>query len=80
LTPENAYTAELLDGLYKYAVLYGLALVMTAVIQTLQEQLDLYHAIFVMQITFSLEFVYAYGTFFIPSDYHSRGADRVGVR
>ena len=61
LTPENAYTTDLLDGLYKNSVLYGLALVMTAVIQALQTQLDLYHAIFVMQIIFSLDFVYAYG-------------------
>jgi len=50
-----------LDGLYKSSILYGLSLVMTVVIQTLQEQLDLYHAIFVMQIIFSLDFVYAYG-------------------
>ncbi|KAI0287344.1 hypothetical protein BC826DRAFT_1108519 [Russula brevipes] len=54
-------TTELLDELYKSSVLYGLSLVMTAVIQTLQGQLDLYHAIFVMQITFSLNIVYTYG-------------------
>ncbi|KAI0298815.1 hypothetical protein BC826DRAFT_996738 [Russula brevipes] len=46
-------TAELLDELYKSSVIYGLSLVMAAVIQTLQGQLDLYHAIFVMHITFS---------------------------
>jgi hypothetical protein len=68
LTPENECTTELLDGVYKNAVLYGLALVMTAVIQTLQKQLDLYHAIFVMQIIFSLDFVYAYGAVCITSD------------
>ncbi|KAI9458432.1 hypothetical protein BJY52DRAFT_1269749 [Lactarius psammicola] len=61
LIPENKITTELLDGLYENAVFYGLALVLTAVIQTLQHQLDLYHAIFVMQIIFSLDFVYAYG-------------------
>ncbi|KAI9455211.1 hypothetical protein F5148DRAFT_1226572 [Russula earlei] len=59
LTPETA--TELLDGLYKNSVLYGLGLVMTAVIQTFQEQLDLYHAIFVMQIIFCLNLVYEYG-------------------
>jgi hypothetical protein len=68
LTPENEYTTELLDGVYKNAVLYGLALVMTAVIQTLQKQLDLYHAIFVMQVLFSLDFVYAYGAVRNTSD------------
>ena len=60
LAPEREYTNELMDGLYKNSIIYGLGLVMTAVIQTLQEQLDLYHAIFVMQIIFSLNFVYAF--------------------
>ena len=50
-----------MDGLYKNSVINGLSLVITAVIQTMQKQLDLYHAIFVMQIIFSLNFVYAYG-------------------
>ena len=68
LIPENEYTTELLDGVYKDAVLYGLALVMTAVIQTLQKQLDLYPAVFVMQIIFSLDFVFAYGAVCIISD------------
>jgi hypothetical protein len=66
LIPENGRTTELLDGLYKNAVLYGLGLVLTAGIQTLQKQLDLYHAIFVMQIIFSLDFVYAYGAACVP--------------
>ncbi|KAI0246904.1 hypothetical protein BJV78DRAFT_92394 [Lactifluus subvellereus] len=61
LIPENEHTAELMNRLYENSVFYGLALVMTAVIQTLQEELDLYHAIFVMQIIFSLNFVYEYG-------------------
>jgi ABC-type uncharacterized transport system permease subunit len=61
MIPETPRTTELLDGLYQNSILYGLSLVITAVIQTLQEQLDLYHAIFVMQIIFSLNFVYAYG-------------------
>ena len=59
--PETERTTDLLDGLYQNSVFYGLGLVITAVIQTLQKQLDLYHAIFVMQIIFSLDFVYAYG-------------------
>jgi hypothetical protein len=63
LTPENGNfdTGELLDGIYKNSVINGLSLVITAIVQTLQKQLDLYHAIFVMQIIFSLNFVYAYG-------------------
>jgi len=61
MIPETTRTTELLDGLYQNSVFYGLSLVITAVIQTLQEQLDLYHAIFVMQIIFSLNFVYSYG-------------------
>jgi len=61
LIPENERTTEVVNDLYENAVFYGLALVLTAVIQTLQEQLDLYHAIFVMQIIFSLNFVYDYG-------------------
>ena len=61
ITPENGHTDELLDGLYKNSVINGLSLVITAVIQTIENQLDLYHAIFVMQIIFSLNFVYGYG-------------------
>jgi hypothetical protein len=78
-TPEDEHTSELLDGLYKSSILYGLSLVMTVVIQTLQEQLDLYHAIFVMQIIFSLDFVYAYGAVCVPFDHHARKADGVGA-
>ncbi len=61
LIPEIKFTTELLDGLYENSVFYGFALVITAVAQTMQHKLDLYHAIFVMQIMFSLNFVYAYG-------------------
>jgi len=61
LIPETELMTELLDGLYENSVFLGLGLVITAVVQTLQNQLDLYHAIFVMQIIFSLDFVYAYG-------------------
>jgi len=63
----NGHTDELLDGIYKNSVINGLSLVITAVIQTMEEQLDLYHAIFVMQIIFSLNFVYAYGMFWTYS-------------
>jgi hypothetical protein len=75
LTPETKYTAELLDGIYKTSVLYGLGLVMTAIIQTFQNQLDLYHAIFVMQSIFSLNFVYEYGKDLHPLERHSQHAD-----
>jgi hypothetical protein len=54
-----------LDGLYKNSIIYGLGLVVSAVIQTLQDQLDLYHAIFVIQIIFSLDFVYAFSMCFL---------------
>ena len=59
--PETELTTELLDGLYENAIFLGLGLVITAVIQTIQGQLDLYHALFVMQIIFSLDFVYGFG-------------------
>ena len=52
--PEAASTTELVRMLYKNSVYYGLALVFTAVIQTGQGKMDLYHALFVMQIIFSL--------------------------
>jgi hypothetical protein len=71
-------TAELLDELYKSSVLYGLSLVMAAVIQTLQGQLDLYHAIFVMQITFSLNIVYTYGMVRIRSTMLIENIDGMG--
>jgi len=73
LIPETELTTELLDGLYENSVFLGLGLVITAVIQTIQGQLDLYHAIFVMQIIFSLDFVYAYG---MRRFSHSRNALR----
>ena len=61
LLPETKLTTELLDGLYENTIFLGLGLVISAVIQTIQGQLDLYHAIFVMQIICSLDFVYVYG-------------------
>ena len=84
LTPENGRTDELLDGLYKNSVINGLSLVITAVIQTIEKQLDLYHAIFVMQIIFSLNFVYGYGMICICSSIDfktlTRRWDGVGQR
>ncbi len=67
LTPENGRTDEFLDEIYKNSVINGLSLVITAVIQTMEKKLDLYHAIFVMQIMFSLNIVYAYGMICIYS-------------
>jgi hypothetical protein len=61
LTPKNKYTTDLLDGLYKSAILYGLALNITAVIQAVQNQMDLYHALYVMYNLISLEFAYVCG-------------------
>ena len=76
ITPENGHTDELLDGLYKNSVINGLSLVITAVIQTIEQQLDLYHAIFVMQILFSLNFVYGYGMAYIYSSINSETLTR----
>ncbi|KAI9435552.1 hypothetical protein H4582DRAFT_1970342 [Lactarius indigo] len=52
---------ELLDSLYLNAVFYGLALLITALVQTIQRQLDLYHAIVVMQVVLSLQFLHGFG-------------------
>ena len=68
LTPENDDTVELTNRLYEVCAFYGFALVLTAVIQTGKRQLDLYHAIFVMQIIFTLDFVYINGIVFDHSD------------
>lgn len=61
LTRENEYTEELLSGIYKNSVINGLSLILTAVIQTMQGKLDLYHAIFLMYILFILNFVLVFG-------------------
>jgi hypothetical protein len=74
--PEAASTTELVRMLYENSVYYGLALVFTAVIQTGQGQMDLYHALFVMQIIFSLNWVYSYGAFCLL-DHRHRIADHV---
>ena len=61
LIPANEYTDEVLDGIYKSSVIYGLSLIITAIVQTAQDQLDLYHAIIVLQISICLNVVYLYG-------------------
>ncbi|KAI0257998.1 hypothetical protein BC834DRAFT_975731 [Gloeopeniophorella convolvens] len=58
LVPYAEPTHELLDDLNLSAVLYGLSLIVTAVIQTAQGQLDLYHAIFVIHMLTFLSHVY----------------------
>lgn len=55
-------TTELLDSLYLNAIFYGLAILITALVQTIQQQLDLYHAIIVMQLMLSLLFLHGFGT------------------
>ncbi|KAH9017850.1 hypothetical protein EDB84DRAFT_1581680 [Lactarius hengduanensis] len=61
LIPQKGYTDELLDSLYLNAIFYGLALLITALVQTIQRQLDLYHAIIVMQVILSLQFLHGFG-------------------
>ena len=43
-------TVRLWKELYKNAIFYGLALLITVLVQTIKGQLDLYHAIFVMHM------------------------------
>lgn len=50
LIPDSDKTTELLDDLYMNAIVYSLAILITALVQTFQGQLDLYHAIIVMQM------------------------------
>ena len=61
LIPQSDYTTELLDSVYMNAVFYGLALLITVVVQTIQGQLDLYHAIFVMHLLTCLSIFHLYG-------------------
>ncbi|KAH9029243.1 hypothetical protein EDB85DRAFT_1535791 [Lactarius pseudohatsudake] len=61
LIPQKKYTDDLLDSLYLNAIFYGLALLITALVQTIQRQLDLYHAIIVMQVILSLQFLHGFG-------------------
>ncbi|KAH9167476.1 hypothetical protein EDB89DRAFT_2074821 [Lactarius sanguifluus] len=74
LIPQNTYTTELLDSLYMNAIFYGFALLITVLVQTIQGQLDLYHAIFVMHMLVCLTVLHIYGIkrFFF--------ADRFGLK
>jgi hypothetical protein len=69
LTPETWHTDDFLVGIYRNSIINGFSLVITAVVQTMQKKLDLYHAMFVMQIIFSLNFIYGYGMLCVPSSF-----------
>ncbi|KAN0132212.1 hypothetical protein V8E53_009978 [Lactarius tabidus] len=59
--PQNKYTRELLDELYINAVFYGLAILITVLVETIKRQLDLYHAIFVIHMLSCLTVLQFYG-------------------
>lgn len=82
LTPEKEYTEELLSGIYKNSVINGLGLLFTAVIQTVQGRLDLYHAIVLIYILIFLIFVIMFGMYLRPFNHHSQEltGKRVGER
>jgi len=61
LIPQSKSTTELLNSLYLNAIFYGLAILITAFVQTIQRQLDLYHAIIVMQMILSLLLLHGFG-------------------
>ena len=65
IIPRTPYTIVLLNELYINAVFYGLALLITALVQTIQGRLDLYHAIFVMHILLCLSVYQNHGTYCI---------------
>ena len=62
-TREEDYTEELLSGIYKNSTINGLALLFTAVIQTMQGDLDLYHALVVLCIMSSFNTVFLFGMY-----------------
>ena len=66
LIPQSEYTTELLDSLYMNAVFYGFALLITVLVQTIQGQLDLFHAIFVMHMLACLSVLHIYGMTCVP--------------
>ncbi|KAN0132133.1 hypothetical protein V8E53_010052 [Lactarius tabidus] len=68
IIPQNKYTISLLDELYANAVFFGLAVLITVFVQTIQERLDLYHAIFVTHILFNLSAYQNYGIKMILTD------------
>lgn len=63
--PQTPNTIEVLNTLYATAGLSGLGLLLTAIIQTFQKQLSLFHALFVLHILFFL------GTGVSPMGTHS---------
>ncbi|KAI0269840.1 hypothetical protein BC834DRAFT_1039527 [Gloeopeniophorella convolvens] len=54
IVPRTPYTEELLNALYANAGLSGLGLLLTAIVQTAQHQLSLFHALFIQHILFFL--------------------------
>ncbi len=52
--PESESMEARFDGIFRYSVIYVLGLAITAFIRTIQNQLDLYHAILVMHIVSSI--------------------------
>ncbi|KAH9000440.1 hypothetical protein EDB92DRAFT_1831305 [Lactarius akahatsu] len=58
---EEGPTTDLLDDLFANSIFYGLAVLITAVVQTIQKQLDLYHALFVTQVLICLVLLHLYG-------------------
>ncbi|KAH9167475.1 hypothetical protein EDB89DRAFT_122688 [Lactarius sanguifluus] len=54
-------TTDLLDDLFTNSIFYGLAVLITAVVQTIQKRLDLYHALFVTQVLICLVLLHLYG-------------------
>lgn len=71
-----------MSGLYKNSVINGLALLFTAVIRTLQGELDLYHAIVVTYILFFFNIVFLFGMYLRLFNHHSQEltGKRVGER
>jgi hypothetical protein len=66
-TPENEHTEELRIGIHKNNVINCLGILFTAVVQTLQGTLDLYHAIVVMYILFFFNVVFVFGMYLRPA-------------
>jgi hypothetical protein len=54
LTPESESLEARFDGIFRYSVIYVLSLAITAFIRTIQNQLDLYHALLVMHTVSSI--------------------------
>ena len=54
LIPQMPDTEELLNALYANAGVAGLGLLLTAIIQTIQHKLSLFHAIFILHILYFL--------------------------